>query len=51
MTISTGGVPQRTEGEGKQPEHTHPARTHMHDHYHVSHHHSNNPLNQWEHRT
>jgi hypothetical protein len=29
---------QRTEGEGREPEHTHPAVTHSHDHWHVSHH-------------
>ena len=27
---------QRTEGEGRQPEHTHPATTHSHDHYHAA---------------
>lgn len=32
------GTPQYTEGEGRQPLHTHPAVTHTHDHYHVSHH-------------
>ena len=42
---------QRTEGEGKQPEHTHPARMHNHDPYHVSHHHRGNPLGEWQHRT
>ena len=42
---------QRAEGPITYPEHTHPARTHSHDHYHVSHHHSGNPLNEWEHRT
>jgi len=31
---------QRTDGAGKEPEHTHPARTHSHDRYHVSHHHA-----------
>ena len=31
---------QRTEGAGKEPVHTHPARTHSHDRYHVSHHHA-----------
>ena len=43
-------VEQRTEGEGEVPEHTHPAVVHTHDHYHVTHHHSDNPLNEWEHR-
>jgi hypothetical protein len=42
---------QRTEGAGKQPEHTHPAATHTHDHYHVSHHHKGGVLTEWEHRT
>ena len=51
MQPQPAGPPQRTEGEGKQPEHTHPARMHSHDHYHVSHHHTNNLLNAWEHRT
>ena len=32
-------VRQGTEGEGKEPEHTHPAIEHSHDHWHVSHHH------------
>jgi hypothetical protein len=32
---------QWTEGAGDQPEHMHPARVHLHDHYHVAHHHSN----------
>ena len=48
---ATGAVGQITEGEGREPEHTHPPRTHTHDHYHVSHHHTNNPLNEWEHRS
>ena len=29
---------QRTEGQGREPEHTHPATVHRHDHWHVSHH-------------
>ncbi len=29
---------QRVEGQGTAPEHTHPAVTHSHDHWHVSHH-------------
>jgi hypothetical protein len=43
-------TPQRTEGEGKEPEHTHPAQTHSHDHYHVSHHHAGGIM-EWQHRT
>jgi hypothetical protein len=31
---------QRVEGPGKEPSHTHPARMHVHDHYHVTHHHA-----------
>jgi hypothetical protein len=50
MDTTSGTRTQFTEGEGKQPEHTHSAQTHTHDHYHVSHHHSDNPLNRWEHR-
>lgn len=29
---------QRVEGQGTAPEHSHPAVTHSHDHWHVSHH-------------
>ena len=29
---------QRVEGQGRAAEHTHPAVTHSHDHWHVSHH-------------
>jgi len=29
---------QYTEGAGREPEHTHPAVTHAHDHWHISHH-------------
>jgi len=29
---------QHTEGQGRAPEHTHPAVTHEHDHWHISHH-------------
>ena len=36
-------VRQRTEGEGKEPEHTHLATEHGHDHWHVSHHHTGGP--------
>jgi len=41
----------RTDGQGREPEHAHPAVTHTHDHYHVSHHHGGGlgPL-EWEHR-
>ncbi|MBI3968069.1 MAG: PQQ-dependent sugar dehydrogenase, partial [Chloroflexi bacterium] len=42
---------QRTEGQGAEPEHTHLARVHSHDHYHVSHHHRDGLLTEWEHRT
>jgi len=30
--------------------HEHPAQVHTHDHYHVVHHHTKNPLSQFEHR-
>lgn len=39
---------QFTEGEGRAPEHTHPAVTHEHDHWHITHHVSDN--GQVEHR-
>src|SRR5438874_6875275 len=44
-------VVQRTEGEGTEGTHVHPARVHTHDHYHVSHHHKDGVLGEWEHRT
>ena len=31
-------------------EHLHPTEVHAHDHYHVAHHHTNNPLAEFEHR-
>ena len=34
-----GATRQRTEGAGDEPAHTHKARVHTHDHYHVTHHH------------
>jgi hypothetical protein len=40
---------QYTEGEGREPEHTHPPVTHEHDHWHVTHHVSDS--SQVEHRT
>jgi hypothetical protein len=42
---------QTIEGQGTVPAHTHEPRTHIHDHYHVSHHHSGGMLSEWEHRT
>ena len=51
MAAQPHDVPQRIEGEGKSPEHTHIARVHEHDHYHISHHHKGGLLNEWEHRT
>ncbi|HUZ00624.1 MAG TPA: hypothetical protein VMU89_09745 [Thermomicrobiaceae bacterium] len=44
-------IPQTTEGEGKEPTHTHPAIVHSHDHYHVTHHHTGGLLGEFEHRT
>ena len=44
-------VPQRTDGEGREGTHTHPATVHEHDHYHVSHHHKAGVVDEWDHRT
>jgi hypothetical protein len=44
-------VAQRTEGEGQEATHLHPAALHGHDHYHVSHYHTGEPAREWEHRT
>jgi len=44
-------IVQRTEGEGRENTHHHPARVHSHDHYHISHHHRDGLLGEWEHRT
>ena len=41
---------QRTEGEGREPTHTHPAVTHSHDQYHVTHHHTGGAGDSLEHR-
>ncbi len=50
--MDTGDVQQRTVGsEAREQEHTHPAETHGHDHYHVSHHHTGGPLGEFEHRS
>jgi hypothetical protein len=52
--MTTQGTAQRTEGEGRAPEHTHVAETHGHDHYHVSHHHRSGVeavAGDFEHRT
>ena len=46
-------VRQRTEGEGKEATHAHPAMTHAHDHYHVTHHHESGikgTVGEFEHR-
>ena len=50
MTGSMGQT-QTTHGEGAQQAHTHPATVHTHDDYHVSHHHKDGMLGEWEHRT
>ncbi len=42
---------QFTQGEGNQPEHTHPTQVHSHDHYHVSHRHKDGMLGEWDHRS
>jgi hypothetical protein len=44
-------IQQRIEGQGIVPAHTHDARMHEHDHYHVSHHHRGGLMGEWEHRT
>jgi hypothetical protein len=43
-------VRQRAEGEGREPEHTHPAIEHTHDHWHVSHHHTGGLNDDFAHR-
>ena len=40
---------QQVVGDGAN-EHLHPTEVHAHDHYHVAHHHTNNPLGEFEHR-
>jgi hypothetical protein len=42
---------QTTEREGREPEHTHPATTHCHDRYHVTHEHSGSITGEWHHKT
>lgn len=42
---------QQVEGQGTMPVHTHDQKVHTHDHYHVSHHHKDGLLGEWEHRT
>jgi hypothetical protein len=49
--MTTRGTEQRTADQGKAPEHIHLRTTHSHDHYHVSHHHKDGVLGEWEHRT
>jgi len=43
-------VTQRTEGAGREPEHTHPAEKHLHDHYHVAHVHVEGTEPEWRHQ-
>jgi hypothetical protein len=53
-TATTAGqteTPQWTAGEGREGTHIHPATVHEHDHYHVSHHHKDGLMSDWEHRT
>lgn len=46
-----GTAPQSVQGQGKTPAHTHPAVTHTHDHWHITHHHRDNvPIGEWEHQ-
>ncbi|HKS91041.1 MAG TPA: hypothetical protein VJQ83_03860 [Tepidiformaceae bacterium] len=42
--------PQRAEGHGDEPEHTHPPVIHVHDHYHVTHRHGG-LMKEWSHDT
>jgi hypothetical protein len=52
--MTTPRVEQRTEGQGNEPAHTHPATMHAHDHYHVTHHHRSGlagAVGEWEHQT
>jgi len=52
--MTTPRAQQYTEGQGREPEHTHPPVVHTHDHYHVSHHHRSGVgavAGEWEHRT
>jgi len=44
-------VQQYTEGTDREQEHTHLPVQHSHDHYHVTHHHKDRVLGEWEHRT
>ena len=41
---------QRTEGAGREPEHTHPATIHTHDHFHVTHVHVAGADPEWRHQ-
>ena len=49
--MTSSSVKQRTDGNGREPEHLHPATVHSHDHYHVSHHHKGGLGGEWDHRT
>jgi len=44
MTLSS--KTQYAQGEGKEPQHSHPSAT-THDHYHVSHHHGGKVIGEW----
>jgi hypothetical protein len=51
MTMGHPEVPQTTVGtEAVAQEHVHPATTHTHDHYHVTHHHTGGLMGEFEHR-
>lgn len=49
-TTGPEAVRQFTQGEGKEPEHTHPAVVHTHDHYHVVHQHRRGANPEWVHQ-
>ena len=42
---------QWVHGDGKEPEHAHPAQVHSHDHYHITHHHKSGVMGEWDHKT
>ena len=51
-TAAGDTAPQRVQGEGKEPTHAHPAVTHTHDHWHITHHHRDGMLvGEWEHKS
>jgi hypothetical protein len=52
MQSTDAGRTQTTVGEeAREQEHSHEPLTHVHDHYHVTHHHTGGPLGEFEHRS